>query len=268
MRGTLRKKAVLLIALVLSIGMLACGCTDSAGQGTLKVGVRDDIMNFGYLNETTGKYYGLEIDIAAEMADRLGYADVEYVTVTPDTRKDMLLRGEVDCIVATYSIAESREENFDFPDPYYTDSTVVVVEKSSLITKIEELKGLNIGTMAGSNASPLLATKLYELGIIGEEVISNTDTFTQYDGVSVTKVPSYQELDALLEQGTVDAACMDRCIAETYMDDDRLYLATEIADQNYGVATQKDSEISAKVAEVIREMLDDGTIDLIIDKWN
>lgn len=59
MRGTLRKKAVLLIALVLSIGMLACGCTDSAGQGTLKVGVRDDIMNFGYLNETTGKYYGL-----------------------------------------------------------------------------------------------------------------------------------------------------------------------------------------------------------------
>lgn len=156
MRGTLRKKAALLIALVLSIGMLACGCTDSAGQGTLKVGVRDDIMNFGYLNETTGKYYGLEIDIAAEMADRLGYADVEYVTVTPDTRKDMLLHGEVDCIVATYSIAESREENFDFSDPYYTDSTVVVVEKSSLITKIEELKGLNIGTMAGSNASPFL----------------------------------------------------------------------------------------------------------------
>ena len=58
---------------------------------------------------------------------------------------------------------------------------MVVVEKSSLITKIEELKGLNIGTMAGSNASPLLATKLYELGIIGEEVISNTDTFTQWE---------------------------------------------------------------------------------------
>lgn len=268
MRGTVKRKAAFLAALALTAGMLTCGCADNGGSGTLRVGVRDDIMNFGYLNETTGKYYGLEIDIAAEMADRLGYSDVEYVTVTPDTRKDMLLNGDVDCIVATYSIAESREENFDFSEPYYTDSTVVVVEKSTLINSIEELKGLNIGTMAGSNASPLLATKLYELGIIGEEVISNTDTFTQYDGVSVTKAPSYQDLDVLLEQGRVDAACMDWCIAETYMDDDRKFLDTEIADQNYGVATQKGSELSAEVDAVIQEMLDDGTISSMIDKWD
>ena len=268
MRGKVNRKAALLTALILTAGTLTSGCTEGAGRGTLRVGVRDDIMNFGHLNETTGKYYGLEIDLAAEMADRLGYSDVEYVTVTPDTRKDMLLNGEVDCIVATYSIAESREENFDFSEPYYTDSTVVVVEKSTLIDSIEELKGLNIGTMAGSNASPLLATKLYELGIIGEEVISNTDTFTQYDGVSVTKAPSYQDLDVLLEQGRVDAACMDRCIAETYMDDDRKLLETEIADQNYGVATRKDSELSPDVDAVIQEMLDDGTISTMIDKWD
>ena len=40
-----------------------------------------------------------------------------YITVTPDTRKDMLLNGEVDVVIATYSIAESREENFDFSAP-------------------------------------------------------------------------------------------------------------------------------------------------------
>ena len=262
------RTAALLTAFAMAVMTAASGCGGGSGKGTLRVGVRDDIMNFGYLNETTGKYYGLEIDIAAEMANRMGYSDVEYITVTPDTRKDMLLAGDVDCVVATYSIADTRLEYFDFSDPYYTDNTVVVVEKSTMIEDIYDLKGLNIGTMAGANASPLLATKLFELGIIGENVISNTDTFTQYEGVSVTKAPSYQDLDVLLEQGRVDAACMDSCIAQTYMDDDRMFLDTVIAEQEYGVATQKGSDLSGEVKSAVREMLDDGTIDSLIAKWN
>ncbi|HIV80325.1 MAG TPA: transporter substrate-binding domain-containing protein [Candidatus Avanaerovorax faecigallinarum] len=268
MKKTLRRGAALGAILLTLSAFVLTGCGQSQGSGTLKVGVRDDIVNFSYLNENTGKHYGLEIDLANEMAKRLGYADVEFVTVTPDTRKDMLLNGEVDCVVATYSIADTRLENFDFSAPYYTDSTVVMVEKSSQLQDIYDLKGLNIGTMAGSNASPLLATKLFELGIIGENVISNSDTFTQYEGVSVTKAPSYDELNVLLERGDVDAACMDRCIAQTYMDSDRKFIETEIAAQEYGVATQKDSELSGKVAEVIDEMLEDGTIEGFISKWD
>ena len=105
-------KAVLCALLVLALLGAA------AGAETLRVGVRDDIINFGFYNETTGKYYGLEIDLAAELARRIGCDGVEYITVTPDTRKDMLLNGEVDVVIATYSIAESREENFDFSAPY------------------------------------------------------------------------------------------------------------------------------------------------------
>ena len=64
-------------------------------------------------DRNTGKYYGLEIDIAEELARRLGYADVEFVSVLPETRKEMLLDGQVDCLVACYSVAASRAENFD-----------------------------------------------------------------------------------------------------------------------------------------------------------
>ena len=46
------------------------------------------------------RYYGLEIDLAAELAQRIGCDGVEYITVTPDTRKDMLLNGEVDVVIA------------------------------------------------------------------------------------------------------------------------------------------------------------------------
>ena len=113
--------------------------TAVAGAETLRVGVCDDIINFGFYNEATGKYYGLEIDLAAELAQRIGYDDVEYITVMPDTRKEMLLNGEVDVVIATYSIAESREENFDFSAPYYEDDTIIMVEKSTLFGSIREL---------------------------------------------------------------------------------------------------------------------------------
>ena len=257
------------MAAAVALGMAGCdGAAANGGSGTLKVGVRSDIVNFSLLNEQTGKYYGLEVDIAEEMAQRLGYADVEYVTVTPDDRKEMLLEGKVDCLIACYSIADSRLENFDFSPAYYTDVTTVMVENSSLISDIAQLEGGVFGIMSGSNAGPLLAIKLNEMGIIGENVISNSDEGTQYEGVYVKKLASYAELSQALEEGVVDAAVMDGSIAGTYTNDDRSLLDINISDQQYGVATQKGSELSPRVAEAIQAMLDDGTIAALVEKWN
>lgn len=269
-------KAKRALVAIVAFALAACACLSVAGcdgaanggNGTLKVGVRSDIVNFSLLNEQTGKYYGLEIDIAEEMAKRLGYADVEYSTVTPDDRKEILLEGKVDCLVACYSVADSRLENFDFSPTYYSDDTSVMVENSSLITDITQLKGGVFGIMSGSNAGPLLAIKLNEMGIIGDNVISNTDEGTQYEGVYVKKLPSYADLSQALEEGIVDAAVMDDSITDTYMNDDRSLLDINVSDQQYGVATQKDSELSPRVAEVIQGMLDDGTIAKLVDKWD
>ena len=125
-----------------------------------------------------------------------------------------------------------------------------------------------IGIVNGTNAGPLLAQKLYDEGIITDVVVENTDTFTQYEGAYVTKTERYEDLDALLETGEIDAACMDACIAQTYMNDQREFLDVSIAHQEYGVATVKDSALSAPVAEAVQAMLDDGTIERLIDKWN
>lgn len=261
--------AAAVLAVTAALSVVGCdGAAAAGGGGTLKVGVRSDIVNFSLLNEQTGKYYGLEIDIAEEMAERLGYSDVEYSTVTPDDRNETLLEGKVDCLIACYSIAESRLENFDFSPAYYNDTTSVMVENSSLITDITQLHGGVFGIMSGSNAGPLLAIKLNEMGIIGDTVISNTDEGTQYEGVYVKKLPSYAELSQALEEGIVDAAVMDDSITDTYMNDDRSLLDINISDQQYGVATQKGSELSPRVAEVIQGMLDDGTIAALVEKWN
>lgn len=271
-----RVALVAALALVCALaGLVGCaGASDgnlvTAGEGTLRVGVRSDVVGFGYLNETTGKYYGLEIDIAEEMASRLGFSDVEFATVLPETRKDMLMNGEIDCLVACYSIAESRQKNFDFSAAYYADDSVIVVENSSLVDDVEDLKGLTFGTMAGSNTAPQLVIKLTESGFTSGEALSASEdnSDVQFDTFHLVQMASYQELAQALEEGRIDAACMDGSIAKTYMSSDRSILDFTIDTQKYGVATQKDSALSQPVAEAVQGMLDDGTIARLTDKWN
>lgn len=271
-----------------ALGSLACalagvaGCTGggatagsapagTSSSGALRIGVRSDIVGFGYLNEHTGKYYGLEIDIATELADRLGSSDVEFVTVTPDDRKEMLLDGQVDMLIACYSIADSRKENFDFSPAYYDDQVIAVVQNSSLFDGIDDMKGMTFGTMSGANAAPLLTNKFAEMGFSKEivQVVEDDNSHVVFDTWTLLQYPTYQELSDALEEGTVDAMVLDGAIAKTYMNYKRSILPDfVVAEQSFGVATQKGSDLSAPVSDAIQAMLDDGTIETLIDKWD
>lgn len=253
----MKKGCIVMLTGVAVLSLAGCGA--SSGSGTLTVGVRDDINGFSYLNQETNKYYGFEIDLSQELAQRLGYADVEYVTVTPESRKDTLLNGEVDCLVSAYSIAESRLENFDFSPAYYHDHAVVMVENSTMIESLEDLVGKTIGTVEGADTAPVLSEKM-----IGSGLITAEDT----KGTSLSKMASYGELSDALENGTIDAVCMDGCIARAYMQDDRTILEETISDEDYGIATQKGSQLSKSVEEAVSAMLEDGTVDKLMDKWD
>ncbi len=249
----------------------ASGSKAASGSGTLKVGVRSDIAGMSQLNEANGKYYGLEVDIAEEMASRMGYAGCEYATVTPDSRKEDLLDGNVDCLVACYSASDKRRENFDFSPAYYEDHIVLVCENSSLMSKVEDLKGGVFGTLAGANTAAYLANNLTQRGFTdGRVLAANADnTDVSFDTWHLYEYESYSALSDALECGEVDAMAADGAIARAYLNDERSILSDyEAADQDYAVATQKGSDLSQKVADAIQSMLDDGTIAGLIDKWD
>lgn len=252
-------------------GSAAVVATTPASADTLRVGCRADVVGFGYLNERTGKYYGLEIDIAEELASRIGKAKVTFTTTEPENRKELLLNGSIDCLIACYSIADTRKENFDFSPAYYDDAIIAVVQDTSNIESISDLKGLTFGTLSGANAAPLLSAKLAKIGFSAGEVKSanedNTDV--QFDTWHLLQFSSYQELSDALEVGEVDAMVLDGAIAKTYLNDGRHILDNFTVEEiQYGVATQKGSELSEPIASAIQEMLDDGTISELIDKWN
>lgn len=253
------KMRKMFFGLLLALSAALIGCSAQSGTGTLKVGVRDDIVGLGYLNPTTNEYYGFEIDLAKRLAPELGYAGVEFVSVNPENRKEMLLDGKVDCLIAAYSISDSRRENFDFSPSYFSDHTCVMVEKSSMITGLDGLVGRKTGVLKGADTAPVLSEKMIQDGYFTAE-----DT----KGSSLEYFDSYAELSLALEEGRVDAACMDGGMARAYMQDDRILLDDVIAAEEYGVATQKGSALSGSMADAVQKLLDDGTVAGLIDKWD
>ena len=254
-----------LIAIALAAVML-CAAGIACAE-TFRVGVKQDVYGFGYLDETTGEYEGMEIDLGAMIAEALGYDDVEYATVTAATRGQMLDNDELDCVIATFTIKPERKESWDFSTPYYTDAVTVLVETASGITDLAGLKDKTVGVSTGSTSAKALATAMADAGVIDAFDADAFEIATFSAGVKFKEFDDYPAISLALDAGDVDAFCVDKSILANYKTDDRSFIDASFAPQDYGVATKKGSELSAKVEELITGWLADGTIDAMIAEW-
>ena len=258
----MKKMLMLVLAAVMLLSMTA-----AASAETFRVGVKQDVYGFGYLDEMTGEYSGLEIDLGAKIAEALGYDDVEYTTVTAATRGQMLDNDELDCVIATFTIKPERKESWDFSTPYYTDAVTVLVENASGIADLAGLAGKTVGVSTGSTSAKALATAMADAGVIDAFDADAFEIATFAGGVSFKEFDDYPAISLALDAGDVDAFCVDKSILANYKTDDRDFIDASFAPQDYGVATKKGSELSAKVEELITGWLADGTIDAMIAEW-
>ena len=254
-----------MIAIALAALMLCAAC--AACAETFRVGVKQDVYGFGYLDETTGEYEGMEIDLGAMIAEALGYDDVEYTTVTAATRGQMLDNDELDCVIATFTIKPERKESWDFSTPYYTDAVTVLVETASGIADLSGLAGKTVGVSTGSTSAKALATAMADAGVIAAFDADKFEIATFDGGVKFKEFDDYPAISLALDAGDVDAFCVDKSILANYKTEDRSFIADSFSPQDYGVATKKGSELSAKVEELITGWLADGTIAGLIEKW-
>lgn len=232
---------------------------DESHEKLLRVGVRDDITNFSLYNSMTGKYYGLEDEIADELARRMGYDAAEFITVNPVKRVELLNKGEVDVVIGLYSVTDERSKEVDFSPVYYTDNVQLIVEKTTGFTDMADLKGKSIAILNGSTAPMELSEALVENGIINNSL--QIESF-----LSFNKMDSYKNMFDALEIGNVDALVADGAIAHHYMSDDRVILHN-LCTTSYAAATKKGSELTDSVASAMQEMLEDGTIKRIEKDW-
>ncbi|TCL59765.1 amino acid ABC transporter substrate-binding protein (PAAT family) [Hydrogenispora ethanolica] len=223
-------------------------------RGVLKVGVKVDVPKFGYKDPKSGKIDGFEVDIAKALAKKiLGKANrLELQGVTAKTRGPLLDNGEVDLVIATFTITEERKKSYNFSQPYFVDGVGLMVKKSAKIKSLKDLNGKKIGVAQSATSRKAVQEEADKLGV----------------KIEFLEFATYPEIKAALDSGRVDCFSVDTSILGGYMDRTTLLLPERFSPQDYGVASKLGNDgLAALVNETIAAMQKSGQLDKLIKKW-
>ena len=254
------KKICLLVCLALLAAVLcACGGNTQLDRirsnGVLRVGVKVDVPDFGYLNPETNTIEGIEIDLARLIAQELlgDNQAVRLVSVTAQTRESMLENGELDIVIATFTITDERKERFYFTESYFRDEIALLVRKDSGVTNIMQLDNKTIGIVNAGTAKPALVAEVEQRGI----------------NVNYGEYASYPEVKAALTSGKIDAFCVDKLILIGYLDDETYILEEGFNRQDYGIAAKKEDKAFTKyLDDFMNKLRSNGQLEDILKHWN
>jgi polar amino acid transport system substrate-binding protein len=145
-------RAVLLavIAAVLGAAAAKAGVLDDIKKrGTLIVGTKADYKPYGF-RDPSGKIIGIEPELAADVARRLG-VKLELVPVVASNRMQFLEQGKIDLMIATMNDTPERRQVVNIVEPdYYASGTNVLVPKSAHLTAWSQLRGKPVCLIQGS----------------------------------------------------------------------------------------------------------------------
>lgn len=126
------------------------------------VGVKFDQPGFGLKDPVSGKVDGFDVAIAKEIAKSLGLQEnqVEFVESISANRIPYLQEDKVDLIVATMTINADRKTQIEFSRPYFlAGQSILVMKNNTTITKVEDLNGKTVCSVAGSTSEKNVVAK-------------------------------------------------------------------------------------------------------------
>ncbi|MFC3928676.1 transporter substrate-binding domain-containing protein [Streptococcus caprae] len=218
-------------------------------RGVLRVGVKQDVPNFGYLNPDSGEFEGMEVQIARKIAKELG-VKIEFTPVTAATRGPLLDNEQVDMVIATFTITEERRLLYNFSTPYYTDAVGFLVNKDSGIKNFADLDGKTIGVSQGSITQLQIKELAKEYGI----------------SVSFAELGSYPELSVSLRAHRTDAFSVDQSILSGYRSSKNELMDFTFSASEYGIATKlSNTELNDYLNTLLEKWQNDGSLQEIYD---
>ena len=144
-------------------------------------------------------------------------------------------------MLATFTITDERKKSWDFTTPYYTDYVTVLVEDSSGITTLADLKDKKVGVSSGSTSARALTEAMIEDGVLsGDGFDKETfDPSLWTDGVSFQQYDDYPSISTALSAGQIDAFCMDKSILAVYKTEGRSCIDAQFAPRNMALPPRR-----------------------------
>ena len=260
----MKKLFALLLTGVLTMGVVGCGggaAEAPADEATEATDATETLVMATNATFPPYEYYegeeivGIDAEVAAAIAEKLGMGfkieDMEF-----DSIITAVSSGKADFGMAGMTVTEDRLKMVDFSTPYATAVQSIIVKEGSAITTADDLwaEGANhiVGVQTGTTGDIYTTSDIEEAGL--------------------GKIERYSKgADAVLAlaEGKIDCVVIDNEPAKEFVaaNEGLVILDTEYATEDYAICFAKDSELTEKVNGVLEELIADGTVKDIIDKY-
>lgn len=177
---------------------------DVEGRTTLTLGFDAEYPPYGYKDEATGEYVGYDLELAAEVCERLGWELIPQ-PIDWDSKDMELDAGNIDLIWNGMTMT-GRESEYTWIGPYVDNSIVFVVTDKSGISSKADLKGKTVITQSGSSALTALTDDPGDGS--NDENLALAASFKKLE-----QIADYNTAFMNLETGVVDAVAVDVGVA-------------------------------------------------------
>jgi len=238
---TVRLLVIAMLAFAVPFAATACG-----GSGTqIVIGTKFDQPGLA-VKKPDGTMAGFDVDVATYVAGQLGYKpdQIEWKEAPSGQRETLIQNGQVDYIVATYSITDARKQKVDFAGPYLiTGQSLLVRADNTDITGAESLQnGKRLCSVSGSTPAQRIKDK--------------------YPGVQLQQYDTYSACIEALRNGAIDAVSTDEVILAGFaaqFPGAFKIIGKPFSTERYGIGLRKgDSELRKKINDALLKMQRDG----------
>ena len=198
---------------------------------------------------------GIDAEVGKAIADKLGMdfaiEDMEFDAIIP-----AVTSGKASFGMAGMTVTEERMQSVDFSDSYATGVQVVIVKEDSAITTVDDLfaEGAShkVGVQTGTTGDLYTTWDLEDMGL-----------------GTVERFNKGADAVLALAEGKVDCVVIDNEPAKQFVaaNEGLKILDTEYIEEHYAICFAKDSELTATVNGALQELIADGTVQAIIDKY-
>lgn len=232
-----------LCAVACVFSLAACGSDKEAGK--IRIGIKFDQPGLGF--KKAGTYVGFDVDVAKYIAGKLGYSEDKIIwkEAPSKQREAMLQNGDVDMILATYSITDERKKAVSFAGPYFVAGQDLMVRKGeTAIHGPQDLNGKRLCSVTGSTSAVTVKAKFASQ-------------------VQLMEQPGYAECATALFSGIVDAVTTDDIILAGLASASRGRLTVvgkPFTQEYYGIGIKKgDTAFAQQINTALSEMIANGS---------
>jgi polar amino acid transport system substrate-binding protein len=232
---------------------------DLITPGTLTVGSDTTYPPQEYIDTTTGKAAGFDIDLITAIAQRMGLK-VDIVSTGFDTIIDSLTAKRFDVVISAVTINPARQQKADFV-PYFSAGESLLVPKGNPknITSINQMCGMTLGVQNGTVEQTDAQTASNACQKAGKPAITMTVLQNQTDVVQ------------LLVTKRVDATYQDSPVTDYYIQQNggQFQVGGSVVNAaTEGIAVRKnDTSMFNAVSSAFAQLKTAGTYDALFKKW-